>query len=170
MDYFNERNVQGAGAPSNGETLKSFNIPTTPNSRVTQPCSYRNHHPPNYAYTVRALKPFLTFFEAEKRIVSGLIVFKKSIHPCMNYSIYLFPKLIHMYYVCYLDPKLPGTGYWMTRNLFFWGTKMPSVFLFLSRKSPLQDRLLCFEEPATCLAFWPRGYISQGLKAGTTQR
>ena len=39
----------------------------------------------------------------------------------MNYSIYLFPKLIHMYYVCYLDPKLPGTGYWMTRNLFFWG-------------------------------------------------
>ena len=64
----------------------------------------------------------------------------------MNYSIYLFPKLIHMYYVCYLDPKLPGTGYWMTRNLFFWGMWMPSVFLFLSRKSPLQDRLLCFEE------------------------
>lgn len=23
----------------------------------------------------------------------------------MNYSIYLFPKLIHMYYVCYLTPS-----------------------------------------------------------------
>lgn len=64
----------------------------------------------------------------------------------MNESIYLFPKLIHMYYVCYLDPKLPGTGYWMTGNLFFWGDVDALCIFIPEQEVPLQDRLLCFEE------------------------
>lgn len=74
-----------------------------------------------------------------------------------------------MYCVCYLDPKLPGTGYWVTGNLFFWGD-MDALCIFIPEQGvPLQDRLLCFEEHHLSCSL-TKGRHKPGLEAGTTRR
>lgn len=68
-----------------------------------------------------AIEPFLKFSEAQKRIMSGSIAFKKNppthelIHVCIPLN------LSHMYYVDYLDSELPGTWFWKSGNIFFLG-------------------------------------------------
>ena len=60
-----------------------FNIPMAPKLMCDLTLLLRKPSPTNCTDTVCS-KAILTFIEAEKRVMSGSIALKKSLHPCMN--------------------------------------------------------------------------------------